>query len=966
MKSARALSEHFAGCLKRKPHYLASALEDDVCSVFEISKPAYFSWVDAAKHRTFLMKLKIPLLLAGLASFAFLPKAQQLSPAWEFLIKQTNSPIPVLTNAVTYTTDNDNGDGKTTMDSLGALLRYDANRLLLGIRENGIDESSATANQTLAAQYPDRSLIWINPTNGAPMGVALTIGLAPVPLDADFIAAGGTPAQYWWTYTVASDGSIYTGYKNKILRYTFNGTGGINPAPQVVFTLTQDELTARSIDTALWPNWRWARLAVSGTGSNTVILAGASSSARGNFLLSTTNGTNFVAGSFLGVGGATSTPVPSRDASAPDSEWVYAGIYPGNSNGADSSYSRYTATPPFTDPFSRDSSFTPQADPFLYTNKFRNDFIGGLDANSNLNYIVVYSTPTWNSRAVVGTPRPGWLALVGQDGRFLSSHKLNVTEDAELLSEDNASLFQGTVGFVSLNTLSNGVVEVLWSGTIYGYGRYLVTPYGPEPVAPEGGVLPGPFPGNTVGAANWVASAGPTFDANVSVGLEGQGPIPWSISRYNRGDFAVRLSPADPAAAQDNFGVLQEFTGEGSAAIPSEQAWIPNSEAGVIIPTVRTNGPVDWSDAQGGFYPVIAASVGGSSGYGYDMVTGAFTRGGTDIQTGKAGDQSGAPSPEGNFNFATTWFPFNQGWIGAAVNNPDATGTTTFASTNSHSPGLTTNIVTWTGPEGARGGSAVLTLPGVNSTTDGMVFATSTQAGSDVKIISLAPKADGTGWILNARRASDSNATVLATNDSQFQFVYVPFNASNLIGGYISSNGATIKGSGNFTVTRTGPGSYSLNIPGKTGTNGVLLLQEASFLPSSTNLADNNFLSYQFVPAASGTNGTFNILSRHTASGGNFPLTDTAFYVTWVDFQNPVSPVAAPSTGGGPSLSVAKSGNSIVLTFSADANGFTLEKTTALGPNAAWTPVGTIGQGNLAGSYTVPASGSAEFYRLRK
>ncbi len=90
------------------------------------------------------------------------------------------------------------------MDSMGALKRYDANRLLLGIRENGIDESAPGANLSLAAQYPDRSLIWINPTNGAAMGIALNIGLHPVQLDPDFLAAGGSIEQYWWTYTVST------------------------------------------------------------------------------------------------------------------------------------------------------------------------------------------------------------------------------------------------------------------------------------------------------------------------------------------------------------------------------------------------------------------------------------------------------------------------------------------------------------------------------------------------------------------------------------------------------------------------------------------------------------------------------------------------------------------------------------------------------------------------------------------
>lgn len=884
--------------------------------------------------------------------------SQQLTEVWEHLVTSANPPIPVLSTALNYAEDLDAGDGKSQMDSLGALRRYDANRLLLGIRENGIDETAPGANTALAAQYPDRSLIWINPTNGAPMGIALTIGLRPVPLDANFTAAGGLPDQYWWNYTVSADGHIYTGYKNKILRYSPNGSGGLNPAPTVVFTLTLDDLTARGIDVALWPGWRWGRLRVTGTGANTVLLAGATSRARGNWLLTTTDGNTFTAGSFLDIGGATSTPV-SPDPAMPDDKAVYAGIYPGNSNGTDSSYSRYVAVPPFTENFTRDSAFTAPRDPFTYLEKYRADFIADVDANQATNLLAVYSAPSWNSRAVgISTPRPGWLALTTPDGRFLSSHLIDVTEDAELLPTPKASIFQGTVGAVSLNVLPTGETEVLWSGMIYGYGRYLVTPYGPALVIPEGGLPPGPFPGNSVSAANWVAQGGPTFDATVSIGQDGQGPIPWSNSRYNRGDFAVRLSPLDPTAAQDNFGVLQEFPGEGTAAIPSEQAWRPTPEVGVIIPSVRANGPIDWSDGLGGFYPVIAASVGGSSGFGYSLTDGSFGKANTDIQTGKAGDQSANPSPEGNFNFATTWFPYHQGWTGAAVDNPNEDGTTRFAGTESHSANLSAENITW--PDGPAG-SALVSIPNVR-TADGMLFATSTQGGSDVKVVSAAPRADGTGWVVSAHRAAEPDPAVVASGSAQFQFVYIPYAASKLTGGHAKADGALAHSAGNLTLNRTGAGTYSLAIPGKTGTRGALLLQNANFVAGSSSTADNTFLSYQYDETA----GAFVIQARRTAAGGQFPLTDTSFYFAWIDFQDPLKPAVSTGPVTQPTLAISRSGATATITWPEHGHGFTLETASRLGAQANWSAVGVTGQGALATSYPVPAANSPQYFRLRK
>jgi hypothetical protein len=45
------------------------------------------------------------------------------------------------------------------MDAYSQLISYDANRLLLGIRENGINEGDAgisAADRALAEAYPDR------------------------------------------------------------------------------------------------------------------------------------------------------------------------------------------------------------------------------------------------------------------------------------------------------------------------------------------------------------------------------------------------------------------------------------------------------------------------------------------------------------------------------------------------------------------------------------------------------------------------------------------------------------------------------------------------------------------------------------------------------------------------------------------------------------------------------------------
>jgi hypothetical protein len=444
--------------------------------------------------RHLFMRCRSALGLIAL-TFAICPNlahAQAINPVWEYLINKP-SPLPVLTNALNVTADNENGNGRSTMDTLSALKRYDANRLLLGIRENGIDETAANltpAQIGLATNYPDRSLIWINPTNGAPLGIALKVGLYPVPLDAGFIAGsidvGNTDYtnQYWWSFDVSADGYIYTGYKNKIIRYAPDGAGGISPVPHVIYTL--DTNTVATVHGLLYTvNGRWPKIRVSGTGTNTVILAGGNAGSRGTLRIATTDGNNFVAGAWMpggfgnGGGGPFSSLIPSQDPNDPTAEWVYAGGYPGNSSGVDNGFFRFTTLPPFIDPddnYFKDSSFVSKADAGSNSVKYAAQFIGDVDAKADLDYVVAYSTPSWNSIGIGFAQEPGWLALHSvTNGDLVASYKINVTEADELLSADQASLFQATIGYVTIYEPTNGPVEVLWSSPVYGYGRYLIS-----------------------------------------------------------------------------------------------------------------------------------------------------------------------------------------------------------------------------------------------------------------------------------------------------------------------------------------------------------------------------------------------------------------------------------------------------------------------------------------------------------
>lgn len=434
-------------------------------------------------------KLNRPMLLgAALVLASMTLQAQSITPVWEHLISKLPSPLPILTNATPYVTDEENGDGLSLMDCIGPMRRYDSTRLLLGIRENGINETDPAlppSQQALAAAYPDRSLIWINPNTGAPLGVALVIGLAPVPLDPALAAAGGAPGSYYWSFDVSEDGYVYSGYKNQILRYAPTASG-FQTNPVVVFTLDSATATANGVSEQQWSSFRWAHVRVRGAGANTRILAGGIGP-RGVWLLTTADGSTFTAGAHLNgafgnAAGNISNLIPDPTGSSPDELAFYGGSFPGNSNGSDSRFYKAKAFPPYEDPanlFSGDTAFVaepaPVPDEADESPRYLADFSGSVDAHPDLDFIVHYSTPSWNSAAIGIDQRPGWLAMHDRtNGTFIAAHQLAVTEADELLTQDQSALFLACVGSVSLYPLAGGGAEILWTSEVYGYGRYTV------------------------------------------------------------------------------------------------------------------------------------------------------------------------------------------------------------------------------------------------------------------------------------------------------------------------------------------------------------------------------------------------------------------------------------------------------------------------------------------------------------
>jgi hypothetical protein len=195
-----------------------------------------------------------------------------------------------------------------------------------------------------------------------------------------------------------------------------------------------------------------------------------------------------------------------------------------------------------------------------------------------------------------------------------------------------------------------------------------------------------------------------------------------------------------------------------------------------------------------------------------------------------------------------------------------------------------------------------------------------------------------TGWIVTVREDSETTPeTLAAASQSEFQFVYVPFNAQPRRRPYRRRDRFQTQGRRHFTVARTGTGTYEITIPGKTGADGTLLLQVADIeTGTAVPLASRAFLSYEF------SNGKFIVQSRKTTTDSTADLADASFYVAWVDFQNPSLPARRPP--------LAQSAPVVV-----SAEGVTAKETgLAANTDAPEVLVTSIDSTNASGGYTDP------------
>ncbi|RYD37876.1 MAG: hypothetical protein EOP86_02350 [Verrucomicrobiaceae bacterium] len=334
---------------------------------------------------------------AGMLSLSGPARAQEITPVW---LQQINglvnvtaaNKLPILltpTDTVIAQPGGTYREGREPLQNFARLIPFNAQKVLLAVMENGIDEVTAdAAHLAIAAQYPDRSLVWLDAATSAPISLAWKESMSPadaIPYDVTGPHTGYQLSKVYQLWRPALDENpdptkraIYSGYKHLILRYAPKADGtGWETTPTIAWeepvpgrnddgtTITAEDgigdglsgTGAADGEASSWRSFRWRNIRVTGSGNNTVIYAGGGTwrIASHPQVFTTANGLNFTPiarvndrdegrRNAFALGGTSSRIVtPGTDANRPNLQVVYHNHYPGT--GWEARPNRYTSNP---------------------------------------------------------------------------------------------------------------------------------------------------------------------------------------------------------------------------------------------------------------------------------------------------------------------------------------------------------------------------------------------------------------------------------------------------------------------------------------------------------------------------------------------------------------------------------------------------------------------------------------------
>lgn len=447
-----------------------------------------------------MKKLLLLVLAVGLCAPSAM--SQEIVPVWEHL---TNAPggNPFFANMISHMGAIDGQATTDDMDYVTSLVRYDADRLLVFLNENGIDESNPEHDAALAAQWPDRSLIWLNAGDGSPLGVAKVVGYNPYPDREYYIQKSsgthpdGPDTDRSWALneifpamTVDDNGNVYTSDKHKLLRWTPDGNGGFNDPEFVWYYPEVDPPVSpqgQASGSQYYRAWRMWDLNCTTIGDKLVMTTSGRFwlDMNGTTYLSSTDGGatwnyDFHLGQNMGIvgnGGGCSAPITNAEW---EEEWVFSTGFPGSSG------FRKFVRPLGTEDWAQESSefWAPQNDPADVTNVDKYMQWNQVDVATapGIDFIATLCMPRWQSRGSEEfNTATAWLGLhaIGGDatGEFAGSHQLQYTEGDEPApggGDPWNNSYQNSINMYVNDGYADGAFEILWCMGGMGMGRYVV------------------------------------------------------------------------------------------------------------------------------------------------------------------------------------------------------------------------------------------------------------------------------------------------------------------------------------------------------------------------------------------------------------------------------------------------------------------------------------------------------------
>jgi len=166
------------------------------------------------------------------------------------------------------------------------------------------------------------------------------------------------------------------------------------------------------------------------------------------------------------------------------------------------------------------------------------------------------------------------------------------------------------------------------------------------------------------------------------------------------------------------------------------------------------------------------------------------------------------------------------------------------------------------------GGTATLSLSGVSSATDGLLFVNA--FGNDDNFATANPNGAG-GWTVQVRDNSGG------LEGDSYSYVFIPRSTPNMIMGAVSNGGIILDSVGAFTLQRSALGEYVLNVFGESPLTGMLFLTaNHGDIPAGGNSSDN-YLTYF-------ADGDSFVIRGYDANGSQGARQDTDFSFAFIRF----------------------------------------------------------------------------------